>query len=309
MRTLDDSEVADALPWGELIGAIEQIMVDDQAVAPERTVHTVPDGRGNDAVLLLKPGWIAGEVIGIKAVTSFPKNGELELPMVQAGFLLFDGSNGSLLGACEANALTARRTAAASAVAAKHLARHDTERLLIVGTGAVASMAAQVHSEVRPYSTIEVWGRRVERAEALVLELSAMGLPAVVSTDLDASVVRADVISAATGATTPLIRGELLEPGTHVDLIGAFATGMRESDDDVVRRASIFVDTRDDAILAGDLAQPLADGIITVESIRADLADLISGRHAGRSHVDEITMFKSAGTALEDLAAATLAFS
>ncbi len=309
MRTLDDSEVADALPWGELIGAIEQIMVDDQAVAPERTVHTVPDGRGNDAVLLLKPGWIAGEVIGIKAVTSFPKNGDLELPMVQAGFLLFDGSNGSLLGACEANALTARRTAAASAVAAKHLARHDTERLLIVGTGAVASMAAQVHSEVRPYSTIEVWGRRVERAEALVLELSAMGLPAVVSTDLDASVVRADVISAATGATTPLIRGELLEPGTHVDLIGAFATGMRESDDDVVRRASIFVDTRDDAILAGDLAQPLADGIITVESIRADLADLISGRHAGRSHVDEITMFKSAGTALEDLAAATLAFS
>ncbi len=309
MRTLDDSEVADALPWGELIGAIEQIMVDDQAVAPERTVHTVPDGRGNDAVLLLKPGWIAGEVIGIKAVTSFPKNGDLELPMVQAGFLLFDGSNGSLLGACEANALTARRTAAASAVAAKHLARHDTERLLIVGTGAVASMAAQVHSEVRPYSTIEVWGRRVERAEALVLELSAMGLPAVVSTDLDASVVRADVISAATGATTPLIRGELLEPGTHVDLIGAFATGMRESDDDVVRRASIFVDTRDDAILAGDLAQPLADGVITVESIRADLADLISGRHAGRSHVDEITMFKSAGTALEDLAAATLAFS
>lgn len=309
MRTLDDSEVADVLPWGALMEAIERVMVDHRAVAPARTVHTVPDGRGNDAVLLLKPGWITGAVIGIKAVTSFPENGELELPMIQAGFLLFDGSNGSLLGACEANALTARRTAAASAVAAKHLARSDTERLLIVGTGAVASMAAQVHNEVRPYSTIEVWGRRVERAEALVRELGAMGLPAVVCTDLDASVARADVISAATGTTAPLIKGELLEPGTHVDLIGAFSPAMRESDDDVVRRASIFVDTRDDAVLAGDLAQPLADDIITVDSIRADLADLIAGRHSGRADADEITMFKSAGTALEDLAAASLAFS
>ena len=308
MKSLDDAEIAEALPWNELVEAIEQILLDPSAVAPPRTVHTVPDGRGNDAVLLLKPGWIAGHTIGIKAVTVFPDNGDLDLPMVQAGFLLFDGSNGSLIGACEANALTARRTAAASAVAAKRLARPDARRLLIVGTGAVAAVAGAAHCSVGSYETIEVWGRRPERAEGVVADLCQSGLNAVVSADLDSSVAAANVISAATGATAPLIKGALLAPGTHVDLIGAFDGGMRESDDDVARRASIFVDTREDAVLAGDLAQPLADGIITIDAVRADLADLVAGRHPGRTSDDEITMFKSAGTALEDLAAASLAF-
>ena len=308
MRTLDDAEVAEVLPWGDLIGAIEQVMVNDAAFAPTRTVHTVPDGRGNDAVFLLKPGWIAGTIIGLKAVTVFPDNGELDLPMVQAGFLLFDGSNGSLIGACEAGALTARRTAAASAVAAKRLARADAERLLIIGTGEVAEMAAHAHCTVGSYDTVDVWGRRPERVVAVVADLCDWGLNAVVSTDLDRSVAAAGVISAATGATAPLIKGALLAPGTHVDLIGAFDTRMRESDDDVVRRASIFVDSRDDAVLAGDLAQPLAEGVITSDAIRADLADLVAGRHPGRVDDTEITMFKSVGTALEDLAAASLAF-
>ncbi len=309
MKTLTDDEIAAVMPWEALIEAIEQVMVDEAAVAPPRTVHTIPDGRGNDAALLLKPGWVTGDIIGLKAVTVFPDNGALDLPMVQAGFLLFDGGTGSLIGACEANALTARRTAAASAVAAKRLARPDSSRLLVIGTGAVAAMAAHAHSAVRSFDTIEIWGRDHHKSAAVASMLAGEGLPSTQSDDLDTSLAQADVISAATGATQPMIKGALLKDGAHVDLIGSFSAEMRESDDDVVKRATVFVDTREDAVLAGDLAQPLAAGIISVSDIAADLADLVAGTHPGRVDADEITMFKSAGTALEDLAAARLAFS
>ena len=114
MRFFTDADIGAVLGWAELIQAIEQIMVEPEATAPARTFHTVPDGNGNDAAFLLKPGWVAGEIIGVKAVTVFPDNGEQGLPMVQAGVLLFDGVTGSLVGACEANTLTTRRTAAAS---------------------------------------------------------------------------------------------------------------------------------------------------------------------------------------------------
>jgi len=305
---LDDAEVAALLPWAELIAAIEAAVTHPRGEAPPRTVHGVPVPDGEDAALLLKPAWITGQVIGVKVVTVFPENGRLDLPTVQSGLLLFDGRNGSLLGSCAANELTARRTASASAVAAKRLARADVRRLLVVGTGALAPMAAHAHAHVRDYDRIDVWGRRPERAEALAAALAADGLPAHVCEELDRGVAEADVITTSTGSTEPLVRGVLLKPGTHVDLVGAFNAEMRESDDDVVRRSSLFVDTRDDAVLAGDLASPLDAGLIEQGEIRADLADLISGAHAGRQSDDEITMFKSVGLALEDVAAAQLAF-
>jgi len=305
---LTDAQVAAALPWDDLISGIEATIADVGGDAPARTVHGVPVPGGVDASLLMKPAWITGQVIGVKVVTVFPDNGELELPTVQSGLLLFDGTNGSLLGACAANELTARRTAAASAVATKRLARSDARRLLVVGTGALAPMAARAHAHVRDYERIEVWGRRPERAATIVEDLAGEGLPVSVCTDLDAGVAAADVITTSTGSTDPLIRGELLSPGVHVDLVGAFNAAMRESDDNVVRRASVFVDTRDDAVLAGDLSAPLAAGILDESDIRADLAELVIGTHAGRSADDEITMFKSVGLALEDIAAAQLAF-
>lgn len=308
MKTLEDAEVAAALPWEALLESIEQMLVDPAAVAPARTAHTVPDANGNDAFFLMKPGWIAGEVIAVKCVTVFPDNGSINLPMIQAGMLLFDGSNGSLIGACEAGELTARRTAAASAVAAKRLARPDARQLLVVGTGAVAPMAVHAHSYVRDFESVKVWGRDSAKAVEVVELVAEGGVTASVCEDLDAGVAQADVISCVTGATSPLVKGSLLKEGAHLDLIGGFNLNMRESDDDCVRRATIFVDTREDAVLAGDLAQPLADGVITADDLVADLADLVSGRHPGRTGDDEITFFKSAGTALEDLAAAKLAF-
>lgn len=308
MRFFTDEDIGTALPWAALIDSIEQILVERAAVAPARTLHTVPDGAGGDATFLMKPGWVAGEIIGVKAVTVFPDNGAQDLPMVQAGVLLFDGSTGSLVGACEANTLTTRRTAAASAVAAKRLARPDARRLLVVGTGALAPMAVQAHAHVRSYDSIEIWGRSTDKAAGVVAAVGEHGLTASVATDLDAAVAGADVVSCVTGAVDPVVKGALLRPGTHVDLVGGFNAAMREADDDVVRRASVFVDTYDDAALAGDIAQPLASGLLTSDELLADLAELIAGTHPGRVGEDEITMFKSAGTALEDLAAARLAF-
>ena len=309
MRFFTDADIGAALPWGPLIDSIEQIMVDPSATAPARTFHTVPDGNGNDAAFLLKPGWVAGKIIGVKAVTVFPDNGAQDLPMVQAGVLLFDGVTGSLVGACEANTLTTRRTAAASAVAAKRLARPDARRLLVVGTGALAPMAVQAHSHVRDYETIGVWGRNADKAAAVVDAVAAEGLTAEIVEDLDGAVAGADVISCVTGATAPLVRGALLQPGAHVDLIGGFSHEMREADDDVIRRASVFVDTYDDAALAGDIAQPMEAGLLRRDGLLADLAELVAGTHPGRTSDEEVTMFKSAGTALEDLAAARLAAS
>lgn len=308
MRFFTDHDIGEALPWAALVDAIERIMVEPGATAPARTLHTVPDGNGNDASFLLKPGWVAGEIIGVKAVTVFPDNGERDLPMVQAGVLLFDGTTGSLVGACEANTLTTRRTAAASAVAAKRLVRADARRLLVVGSGALAPMAVQAHAHVHPYDTIEVWGRRPERAAAVVDAVAAEGVSARVAHDLDAAVAGADVISCVTGATEPLVKGALLRPGAHVDLVGGFNHAMREADDDVMRRASVFVDTYHDAMVAGDIAQPLESGLLTRDDLLADLAGLVAGDHPGRTSDDQITVFKSSGTALEDLAAARLAF-
>ena len=229
MRFFTDADIGAALPWAPLIESIEQILIEPDAVAPARSYHTVPDGNGNDAAFLLKPGWVAGEIIGVKAVTVFPDNGAQDLPMVQAGVLLFDGTTGSLVGACEANTLTTRRTAAASAVAAKRLARPDARRLLVVGSGALAPMAVQAHAHVRSYDTIEVWGRDPDKAAKVVAALTPDGVVATVAADLDAAVAEADVISCVTGATDPLVKGALLRPGAHVDLIGGFNHAMRDA--------------------------------------------------------------------------------
>lgn len=308
LRFFDAEAVASALPWDALIASIEEIVVKEGAVAPDRTVHPIPVPDGDDAALLLKPGWVIGDVIAVKVVTFFPDNGALELPTVNAGVLLFNGTNGTFLGACDGNELTTRRTAAASAVAAKRLARADAKRLLVVGTGALSPMTAQAHSAVRDFDVVEVWGRSEEKAQRVANHLVTLGINAVASEDLDASVSQADVISCVTGATSPLVKGALLKEGAHVDLIGAFTPQMRESDDDVIRRATVFVDTYDDGTLAGDLAQPLEAGLISRDDLASDLRGLVAGDHPGRTTDEQITMFKSAGFALEDVAAASLVF-
>ena len=307
MRALDADAVRAATPWPELIAAISGALVDGSVTAPERHVHPVGLPDGGTGSLLLMPAWVDTEMIGVKTVTYFPSNAGTDVPTVNAAYLAFDGRTGRALAVLDGDELTARRTAAISALAADHLARTDAAHLLVVGTGVLAPNMARAHAAVRPLARIEIWGRRRDAAASVAETLRAEGLPAEASGDLDASVGRADIVSCVTGATAPLVRGELLTGGAHLDLVGSFQPGMRESDDEAAARATIFVDTAAGALLSGDLAQPLASGVITEASIAADLRALAAGEHPGRTTPDEITMFKSAGFAAADLAAARLA--
>ena len=305
MRTLDGDAVRQATPWPELIDAIARMLVDDNAAVPNRQVHDVGLPGGGTGSLLVMPAWIDRDSIGVKAVTYFPSN--VDMPTINAGYLLFDGRTGALQAVLDGDELTLRRTAAVSAIAAQHLARPEASRLLVVGTGKLAPNMALAHSAVRDIDTVEIWGRNPDSAEAIARQLANQGLPATPAASLDAALTRADIVSCATGATSPMVRGELLAPGTHLDLVGSFRADMRESDDAAVTRATLFVDTVDGAVQSGDLAQPLRSGVISVSEIAADLRALAAGDHPGRASDDEITLFKSVGFALSDLAAARLA--
>ncbi len=307
MNVLNALAVRQALPWPGLIEAIETLFAQG-ATVPQRQVLSIedtsrPDGAKALGALLLMPAWIGGDSIGVKAVTFFPGNRELGLSTISAAYLLFDGRTGAIKAACDGDEITVRRTAATSAAAAKRLARMDAKRLLVVGTGQLAPNMALAHACVRSYDIIEIYGRDPQKAAAVVRQLGDEGLRATVAGDLATSAARADVICSVTSATSPVILGEWLKPGTHVDLVGGFKDDMREADDACVSNASIFVDARAGALLAGDLAQPIRAGIISETAIRADLRELVTGVHRGRSKDTEITLFKSVGNALEDLAA------
>ena len=307
MRVFDAQRTREVLPWPALVAALRQ-MFQGGCEMPLRHHHRVAVPGEPDATLLLMPAWVVGEHLGVKVVNVMPGNGARGLPSVISNYLLSDARSGQLLALIDGGALTSRRTAAASALAASYLARADASHLLIVGTGQLALNMAAAHASVRPIRHVGVWGRRSERAERVAGRVrEALGIEAVAVADLEAAVRQAHIVSTVTLANEALVQGEWLQPGTHLDLVGAFRPDMRESDDAAVRCASVFVDTREGACTeGGDIVQALASGALTRERIRADLHELARGSHVGRSDEAEITLFKSVGAALEDLAAARL---
>lgn len=296
-----------ALDWPGLITQLRDWYRDSAVQAPERQVLSIAQPDGSEASLLIMPAWVPGQSIGVKVVTFLPANATKGRPTINAGYLLFDGETGQMQAALDGDALTARRTAAASALAADYLARQDAKDLLVVGTGQLSQAVAAAHCALRSYTSVSIWGRSTAKAEAVAAELVAEGLPARAVEDLEAACRTADVVSTVTASTQPIILGSWLKPGSHLDLIGAFKGDMRESDDLAISQAELFVDLRAGASLAGDIAQPLDAGVITPEHIRADLAELCQGTHPGRTDDSARTVFKSAGMALQDLAAANLA--
>jgi ornithine cyclodeaminase len=304
LRVYSAAEVHAALPWRALAQALEAAFVAGDTEVPLRHAH--PLGEGGS--LLLMPAWSAS-ALGVKLVTVMPQAAALGLPSVQANYLLSDRHTGAPLALLDGEALTVRRTAAASALAAQRLARVDARRLLMVGAGHLAPWLVRAHVALQPaLSHISIWARQSDRAEVVAQQLRSEGLDAEAVADLASAVAQADVVSCATTATVPLVQGAWLQPGTHLDLVGGFRADMREADDAAVGRcACIVVDTRAGALAeAGDLVQPLARGVITLARISGDLAELLRGDCTGRTHRDQITLFKSVGTALEDLAAAQL---
>ncbi len=328
MKILSAAEVDAALDDLALIDRLDALFRAGCEMPP-RHHHTVaePTGPGSaDATLLLMPAWTRGAAaaskaghLGIKVVTVFPDNGKRGLPSIYGQYLLLDGATGASLALLDGTMLTKRRTACASGLASRYLSRPESRRLLMIGTGALAPQLIRVHAKVRPIEEVAIWGRRPERAADLARELSdslprALGRPISVRAvpDRQQAVALADIVSCATLSKTPLVEGDWLRDGQHIDLVGAYTPEMRESDDRAVWRARVYVDTRAGALKeAGDIVQPLANGTIDEDDVIADLFELSRGQQTGRLPGDatSITLFKSVGAALEDLAAAELAVS
>ncbi len=302
MKILDAARTAAALPFDRLIPALRDAFVAGAEV-PLRHRHDITQSDGTTAALLLMPAWRANGMLGVKVVSVFPGNGAHGLPAVSASYLLCDGATGRHLALIDGGEITRRRTAAASALAGSFLAREDAKSLLIVGSGHVGGLMAEAYRAVRPIARVMIWNVRPVGAERLA---SRLGGDAV--TDLAAAVQQADIVSCATLSREPLVRGEWLRPGAHLDLIGGFTPAMREADDDAVRRSRVFIDTDAALAEAGDLIDPIAHGALRRRDIAGDLFTLCRGETPGRRDPAEITLFKSVGSALEDLAAAELAY-
>lgn len=250
--------------------------------------------QGTDT-LLTRAAWVEGLGAGVKSVTVMPGNVELKRPSVQGAMLIF-GTDGAIEAVVDSEVVTYWKTAADSLLGARLLARPNSRRLLVVGAGAVAGSLVEAYRSGFPGIDAAVWNRNGERARALADD---SGIE--VATDLPIAVDEADIIATATMARDPVLLGKWLRPGQHVDLVGAFRADMREADDAALRRAEIFVDSRETTIdHIGELKDPIARGVITRADVRGDLRDLIAG-DAGRSGPEAITLYKNGGGAHLDL--------
>lgn len=309
MEILSADDVAGALAWPALVDRLDATF--RQGVeAPPRHHHSIERADG-EATMLLMPAWEPDGFIGMKMVNVFPQNADKGLPAISGLYMLCSGDTGQPLACLDGSELTRRRTAAASALAARYLARESATSLLVVGTGRLAPMLIEAHAAVRPIRTVRIWGRNPDKARALADEYRHYrhGQQAFESVeavdDLATAVGEADVISCATLSTEPLVRGDWLQPGAHLDLVGAFRRTMRETDARCIERGEVFVDTYAGAEgEAGDLHFAQREGGFSFTQLRADLAELTRGQHPGRSDENAITVFKSVGASLEDLAAA-----
>jgi ornithine cyclodeaminase len=297
MRHFGAEQVHHLLDYPRLVEALRQAHRDHEMPQMHVDVQS-DDGNGeNKFVSLLS--WASGDVIAVKMVGVFPGNTSLlpPQPSVQGLVALFDGRTGGPLATCDGAALTFRKTAADSALGVDLLARPDAEVLVVVGAGGLAPHVIEAHTSVRPsIRKVLVWNRNRQKAEQLADRLRAEGRNVAAVSSLDDAVAEADIVSCVTMATEPLVRGALLKLGAHIDLIGAYTPDMREADDDVLKRAKrLFVDTRNNSEGSGDVAGPLAAGIIDRSDIVADLFDLCKGRHPGRESNDQITVYKNVG--------------
>ncbi|MBA4175288.1 MAG: ornithine cyclodeaminase [Leptothrix sp. (in: Bacteria)] len=305
MQVFDTTHTRAALPFERLIPALHRMFTAGAEVPPRQVLQVDVPG-GTAFTSLIMAAWQAGRAYGVKVVNIAPGNAARGLPGLHASYLLHDATTGVPLALIDGDEITARRTAAASALAASFLARADAAHLLVVGAGRVARLLPAAYRCVRPLRRVTVWARSPAAASALAAEWRGQGFDADATTDLAHAVAAADLVSCATLATAPLVQGGWLRGGSHLDLIGSFTPAMREADDDCFRGASLFVDTPEALAKSGELLGPMSRGVFTERDIRGTLAGLCRGDVGGRANDTERTVFKSVGSALEDLAAAML---
>ena len=306
MNYFDSSAVRKALPYPQLIDALAhglQLPIE----APSRSFFAPND---DASCVLIMPAWKAKEVFGVKLVSVWPSNKDIGSPTVSAVYVLLSCENGMPLAVIDGTELTLRRTAAAAALAARILARKNSQTLAILGTGALSVPMVQAHASVMHFKNILIWGRQKNKALSVVAELKNLGIESTYSEDLSATLNKADVVAAATTATEPFIISKWLKPGTHLGLIGAFTPQMAEAEPALMSKVQIFADNRS-AVLekGGEILQALHQGIISPSSIEGELSELASApTRSWRNNDQAITVFKSVGFASLDLIAAELVF-
>jgi alanine dehydrogenase len=308
MKVISGEDLDRVLTYPALIEALREAFRADITV-PLRHHHPIAQQQGGAAMILLMPAWNSGQgsFLGCKIVTVFPDNAKVSRPSIYGSYMLMSGETGEPLAVMDGTTLTAWRTACASALAASYLAREDAAHLVMIGAGALAPHLVRAHASVRPIKKVTLWNRTRKRAVQTAFGLSVGGLEVEVTDDLEAAVREADIVSCATLSPEPLVRGKWLKKGAHVDLVGAYTPKMREADDDAIKKARVYVDTRAGATKeGGDIVQPLKSGVLKKDGIRGDLFELCRGEAKGRSGNLQVTLFKSVGTAIEDLAAAML---
>ncbi|MEO5844711.1 MAG: ornithine cyclodeaminase family protein [Caldimonas sp.] len=308
MRFYSAAETRQRLAFAPLVDAL-RVMFARGCELPPRQVLEIA-GRGADPVTsLVMPAWQEDGCYGVKVVNIAPGNAARGLPGLHSTYVLYDASTGVPLAWLDGDEITARRTAATAALASSWLAAEGASHLALIGAGRVARLLPQAHRAVRPIVRVTVWARSSARAAALVADLAAQGFDARAAASVEAAVAEADIVDCATLAREPIVCGRWLRPGSHLDLIGSFTPAMREADDACFAAAAVFVDSDDAATKSGDLIGPLARGVFGADAI-GTLADLARGRRDGRRAAGQLrTVFKSVGSALEDLAAAMLVHS
>ncbi len=309
MLQITNDQLQSILQYEDLIPALKEAFCSD-ITTPLRHHHNYKNPKeGIDSTLLFMPSWEAGKYLGIKIVTVSPNNSKYKIPSIQGQYLLFDAHKGNPLALMDAKLLTNLRTAAASALASRFLSRKNSKSLLMIGTGALAPFLIKAHASVRPIEKVYIWGRSVEKAQAVATQLPVHQFSVHAIENIESILPKVDIISAATMSQKPLVFGKYLQKGQHIDLVGSYQPNMREADDETIQKASIYVDTFEGATKeTGDIVIPLQKGIIQEKDIRADLFDLCKKDKFVRQSDSEITLFKSVGHALEDLAAAKLVY-
>ncbi len=287
----------------EVIDAAMRALSDGQVLSPLRTVLPLA---GTNAMGVMPGAMLEHGVFGAKVLALYPGNGALGLPSHAGAVIVFDAASGAPLAVIESNSLTAIRTAGASAVATRALARPDSQVLALLGTGHQALWHVHALRAVRNFTRLQLWSRSATGMARFVGHLGALpGVEVVVCDNAHDAVRGADVVCTVSAAREPILFGEWLRPGQHVNLVGASVAAAREADGEVVRRSRFFVDARASAaVQAGEWRQALADGVVTESHLLGEIGEVLLGRVAGRLGKNDITVYKSLGHTAQDMAAA-----
>jgi ornithine cyclodeaminase len=311
MLIISHSQVRELLPMRECMEAVGRALADlakGQGVQPLRDGFLLPDKSG---VLAWMPGSLAGgRPFGIKVLSVVENPGELGVDSHQGGVMIFDPTDGSPLALCEAGAITAVRTAAVSALATDKLARKGAKVVAILGAGTQARSHIEAMLEVRPVERFQLWSRDPKKARAFSEEQAERhGVPVESAPDAGSAVEDADIVCTTTSATEPILFADMLEPGVHINAVGASIPSWREIDPAVLPLVTLFTDRRESlANEAGEFIQATEEGLVEAGLVVPEVGEILNGDHPGRTSETEITLFRSLGLAVEDIASAQLVY-